>query len=70
MRNLESRGNKVSEFLKKITEAKEKCWEDLSRTPGAMEVLQAKLGKSARKRDHKCRERRKVKRSLCRELSQ
>lgn len=34
MRNLESRGDEVSEFLKKITEAREKCWEDLSRAPG------------------------------------
>ena len=32
MRNLESRGNEVSEFLEKITEVREKFGEDFSRT--------------------------------------
>lgn len=33
MTDLERRGDEVSEFLKKITEAREKWWEDLSRDP-------------------------------------
>lgn len=31
MRILENRGDEVSEFLKKITKVREKCWEGLSR---------------------------------------
>lgn len=31
MRNLESRDDDMSKFLKKITEVRKKCWEDLSR---------------------------------------
>jgi len=60
----------VSEFLKKITEARKKCWEDLSRAPGKGGAP-GKAGKvHQREVTNAARGERQEKTSWCRELSQ